>query len=68
MATLQCLFKHGWQTAKTVEDYIFCATDVFILNTAMKKVKLIRFFILSFVLQNKQGWNMRFDTENLIFD
>ena len=33
----------------------FLCSDVFILNTAMKKVKLIRFFILSFVLQNKQG-------------
>ena len=36
-----------------VTAYIFCATDVFIRNTAMKKVKLIRLFILSFVLQNK---------------
>ena len=34
----------------------------------MKKVKLIRLFILSFVLQNKHGWNMRFYTENLIFE
>ena len=34
----------------------------------MKKVKLIRFFILSLVLQNKQGWNICFYTENMIFD
>ena len=34
----------------------------------MKKVKLIRFFILSFVLQNKHGINVRFYTDNLIFD
>ena len=33
-----------------------------------EKGELIRFFILSFVLRNKQGWNVRFDTESLIFD
>ena len=47
--------------------YIFSATDVFIHNTPMKKVKLIQLFILSFVLQNKHGRNMRFYTA-IIFD
>ena len=36
-------------------DYIFSATDGFVHNTAIKKVKLVRLFILSFVLQNKHG-------------
>ena len=35
--------------------YFLCYTDVFIHNTAMKKVKLIRLFVLSFVLLNKHG-------------
>ena len=34
----------------------------------MKKVKLLRLFISSFVLPSKHGWNRRFYTANFIFD
>ena len=33
----------------------FHATDVLILDTTMKKLKLSRLFILRFVLQNENG-------------
>ena len=37
---------HHRATNSQNEDYTFCATDIFIHNTAMKKVKLIRLFII----------------------
>ena len=60
------MYIQAWLTNSKNEDYIFSATDVFIHNTAMKKVKLIRLFILSLVLQNKHGGNMRFYKENFV--
>ena len=40
------MFIKAWLTNGKNEDYIFCATAVFILNTAMKKVKLIRLLVV----------------------